>query len=320
MAMPQVKLLAFDGSNGCNKRYDLETGVLIIVAGYRESPGPNVFADNENPVVATKGQNPRWYGANACLGAHTPVFGSNKIEAARASFAACLQPSDHGKNIKVVASHWETAGFDQLKTALLGKYSIVRNGEQIDCTVVEVGTILEGLGAYEIVKPKLKEGSTILLELGFGTAEVFLFSAQGKPLNMQVVDKLGVSTLVNDLAKDASVRSALLADGSGTPNRSFISQHLPEPTMGRIGSDNWAALKAKYGKKYLAKIAAFLRADWADEMQITVNVVLTGGGAALIQSVLPDQAARFIIPDQAHSASVRGAYALALAKAKGADK
>jgi hypothetical protein len=315
MATPTIKLVSFENSNSWLKRHDA-SGTTVIQAGYRENPGRNAHCDNENPIIAFRGQNARWYGSMPCGGTHRTIFGQSKIETARACFAACLQPSDHGKKLQVVASHWNSGEFDALKTALLGQYVVTRNGELIETTVTEVVTTMEGLGAYHAVSNRLQVGGALLLELGFGTAEVFRFDAKGCAIDAAVVDALGVATLIDKIADDPAVRAALLADASGTANRSLISASLSEPVLGRIGADQWSAIRGKYTKEFVSAIGSHLRTHYAPDMQGVTNLVLTGGGAALIQAVLPELAAKkFTIPENPQTASVRGAYARMAAKA-----
>ena len=106
LAAKHTRLVSFENSNSWIKRHDAE-GTLLIQAGYRENPNSNSFTDDENPIVIISGARPRWYGEMACQGAHTKLHGRNKVETAREAFAATLRPTDDGRDLIVIASHWD---------------------------------------------------------------------------------------------------------------------------------------------------------------------------------------------------------------------
>jgi len=301
-----TRLVSFENSNSFLKRHDSE-GSLVIAAGHRENPSVHAHSDDENPIVILEGQRPRWYGARVCQGDHVSNSHRSKIETARESFAACLRPSDDGRDLIVIASHWDKPALEALKTALLGQYSVTRNGVQIRCTVTQVIPTMEGLGSFHSAKSQLKEGKTLLIELGYGTAEIWFIDESGQITDGSPVTKLGVLNLVRAIADDPTVR-ALTQDNSGTVNLSAISQALQQDTLGKISAANWQALKAKYASEFLKDFQGYLRTQHANHLQSVSNLVLTGGGAALLSSIQPKLSQVFIIPHQPQTASVRGAY------------
>jgi hypothetical protein len=263
--------------------------------------------DNANPIVLINGQCPRWYGSRACGGQHVSIFGRSKIDTARDSFAATLQPSDHGRDLIVVASHWDRDEFPALVRALSGQYRVIRNGESIQCNVAQVLPTLEGMGSYHAVKANLNQGQTLLLEIGYGTAEVWLIDAAGDVVDGRPVDALGISALVKAIAADPTVRG-LVQDESGTVNKTFISAGLQQPTLGKIGEANWTAIKAKYAGEFLKTLQGHVKTEYGDDLQTINNLVLTGGGAALLKAIQPKVGSVFVIPDRPQTASVRGSY------------
>jgi hypothetical protein len=301
-----TRLVSFENSNSFLKRHDSE-GSLVIAAGHRENPSVHAHTDDENPIVILEGQRPRWYGARVSQGDHVSNSHRSKIETARESFAACLRPSDDGRDLIVIASHWDKPALESLKTALLGQYSVTRNGVRIRCTVTQVIATMEGLGSYHSVKDRLKDGSTLLIELGYGTAEIWFIDEIGQIVDGAPVTRLGVINLVKAIADDPTVR-ALTQDNSGTVNLSAISQGLQQDTLGKIGAANWQAIKAKYASEFLKDFQGYLRTQHANHMQAASNLVLTGGGAALLSSLQPKLSQVFIVPHQPQTASVRGAY------------
>jgi hypothetical protein len=301
------RLVSFENSNSWIKRH-CSNGTLVIQAGYRTNPNKMARRDNENPIVLIEGQPPRWYGSRACEGQHTAIHGRSKIDTARDSFAACLQPSDHGQTLTVAASHWGIDEFPALQRALLGQYKIIRNGELIQCAVSTVIPVLEGSGSFYDVQAKLKPGKSLLIELGYGTAEVWTVAPDGAVDDGRVVDALGIFNLVNSIAADSTVRS-LVQDDAGTVNTSFISSSLQRPTLGKIGEANWQAIKAKYASEYLRTLQAFIKTQFGDQSQTLSNIILTGGGAALLRDIQPKVDSVFAIPAAPQVASVVGTWA-----------
>jgi len=301
-----TRLVSFENSNSFLKRHDSE-GSLVIAAAHRENPSVHAHTDEENPIVILEGQRPRWYGARVSQGEHVSNSHRSKIETARESFAACLRPSDNERDLIVIASHWDKPALDSLKTSLLGRYSVIRNGVQIRCTVTQVIPTMEGLGSFHSAKSQLKEGKTLLIELGYGTAEIWFIDESGQIVDGSPVTKLGVINLVKAIADDPTVR-ALTQDNSGTVNLSAISQALQQDTLGKISSANWLAIRAKYASEFLKDFQGYLRTQHANHLQSATNLVLTGGGAALLSSIQPKLSQVFIVPHQPQTASVRGAY------------
>ena len=220
-----TRLVSFENSNSWLKRHDSE-GTLIIQAGYTESIGMMAKGNDENPIVIS-GSSKRWYGSKACLADHKRIHGLDKIGTARESFAACLRPSDHGRDLIVIASHWDYGNLTDLKTALTGQYKVIRNGETIQSIVIQVLPVLEGLGSYEAVKSKLDPGHSLLIEVGYGTAEEWLIDESGEVVDGNPVTALGVAKLVTSIAADPSVKAGLgITSNSTSVNLSLISAAL----------------------------------------------------------------------------------------------
>ncbi len=302
-----ARLVSFENSNSWLKRHD-DQGTLIIQSGYTETIGMMAKGNDENPIVIT-GNTKRWYGSRACLGDHKRIHGRDKVATARDAFAACLRPSDHGRDLIVIASHWDYHNLDSLKTAIGGQYSVTRNGEKIQCTVTKVLPVLEGLGSYEAVKPKLDHGYSLLIELGFGTAEEWLIDESGEVVDGKPVTALGVSKLVDSIAADQSVKAGLgITNNSTSVNLSLISAALQSETLGKLTADQWRAIKRKHVNAWFDTIQAHISTQYESQSQNLVNLILTGGGAALLKSVKPEVIEYFTIPDRPQTASVVGAY------------
>jgi hypothetical protein len=302
-----ARLVSFENSNSWLKRHD-DQGTLIIQSGYTETIGMMAKGDDSNPIVIT-GNTKRWYGSRACLGDHKRIHGRDKIQTSRDAFAACLRPSDHGRDLIVIASHWDYHNLDSLKNAIGGQYNVTRNGEKIQCTVTQVLPVLEGLGSYEAVKPKLEAGYSLLIELGFGTAEEWLIDESGEVVDGKPVTALGVSKLVDSIAADQSVKAGLgITSNSTSVNLSLISAALQTETIGKLAPDQWKAIKRKHVNAWFETIQAHISTQYEAQSQNLVNLILTGGGAALLKSVKPEVIEYFTIPDRPQVASVVGSY------------
>ena len=308
-----TRLVSFENSNSFLKRYDSE-GILVIQAGFTEAINMMAKGDDENPIVIS-GSSKRWYGSKACLADHKRIHGLDKIGTARESFAACLRPSDHGRDLIVIASHWDYSNLTGLKTALTGQYKVIRNGETIQCTVTAVLPILEGLGSYEAVKSKLDPGHSLLIEIGYGTAEEWLIDGSGEVIDGNPVTALGVAKLVTTISSDPSVKAGLgITSNSTSVNLSLISAALQSETLGKLSADQWRAIKRKHVNAWFEMIQAHIATKYESQSQNLVNLILTGGGAALLKSVKPDVIEFFTIPDRPQVASVIGAYNCQMAK------
>ena len=301
-----TRLVSFENSNSWLKRHDDE-GTLVIQAGYTETIDDVVNGDETNPIVIV-GNGRRWYGSKACQGSHTRIHGRDKVGTARESFTACLRSSDDGRDLIVIASHYNSRELKDLKAALEGQYSVIRNGVEIRCRVTQVLPVLEGMGSYEAVKSKLEPGNTLILEIGYGTVEGWLIDNSGSVYGGRPGTDLGVSKLVDRLSKDATVRFGLGLASGKSANLSTISAGLQSETLGKLSIDQWSALKRKYINAWFDEIQSHIGLSYEAELQNVANIVLTGGGAALLKAVKPDVIEFFIIPDRPQVASVIGSF------------
>ncbi|NET38999.1 MAG: hypothetical protein F6K19_44670 [Cyanothece sp. SIO1E1] len=304
---PKTKLVSFENSHSWLKRH-CQDGTLLIQAGYRPNPTGRFYRDDENPLVINGTEN-RWYGSRACQGEHVNPLYARKESTARENFAACLRQSDDNKSLAVVVSHWDEDTAQGIGNALIGDYSITRNGHQINCTVVEAFPMLEGMGTYHLVRPRLSTGSTLLFELGQGTSEEWLIDKAGFPEG-NVTEQLSVGTLVKRIAEDQTVRGQLLSLGEQGVNLSLVTQALRTNELGSLHPEQWELIKNKYVAQWYEEVKAYVLKKHGNALQTVKNVVFSGGGAALLK----DRLSFAIIPDQPETASVRGAYEYQLAR------
>lgn len=304
----RVRRLSFENSNGWLKRYDSDLGCRRVQAGHIENPPSMAKRTDETPVLITK-SGKHWYGSLACERDHTASFERDKLETQRQHFTVMLHESDDGKELEVVAAHWDIDALHQVERSLLGSYSVVRNGHQINCEVVKVHAVLEGVGSWHSARPHMQPGKALVIEMGQRTGEEWLIDEYGEVESGRVVEKLGVLSVLRAIAAEDSVRQALThGESSATVNLSLLTARLSGPTLGRINQANWTAIKAKYAKEYMRTIRGYLKAEYASQTQAIQNIVLTGGGAAFLSACCPTVSEFFIIPRDPQFASVCGAY------------
>jgi hypothetical protein len=309
----RTRLVSFENSNRFLKRHDT-VGSLVIQAGYKLNPNRNAHSDDQNPIVIL-GNEKRWYGSIACQGDHIRSFERSKTETQREAFSACLRPSDNGRDLIVIAAHWDKSEFGAIEKSLIGPYNVTRNGHQIRCNVRQVITVLEGLGSYHSVQKSLSPGSSLLFEIGFATGEEWLLDEHGRIVDGRPSSKLAILHLVTAIANDPSVKAALgHGDSAETMNLCLISAALQSDRLGRMSESNWNAIRTKYAREYLKTLSGYIKGQYSNELQSVTNVILTGGGAGLLSTLFPQVNEHFIIPSDPQTASVRGSFEAQLAK------
>ena len=297
-----TRLVSFEPSHSWLKRCDSE-GLLVIQGGYKMNPQGRFKKDDENPHVIFDGQS-RHYGSTACLGGHESALNQRKELNARQAFAACMRPSDDRKDLIVVVSHWNEDLAKSISDSLKGRYRVMRNGVEISCNVKEVVSQLEDEGTYQLLKPQLKPGRTLLIGSGQGTSQEWIIEPDGF-IGGVATENLAVSQLVKTIANDQVIRGHALKLGEQQVNLDAITQALRTGEYGSMPNEHWEAIKDRYVGQWYETFKNYLLKTYGSDLQSISNIVFSGGGAELIRS----RASKFaVIPDDAQTASVRGAY------------
>ena len=297
------RLVSFEPSHSWIKRFD-DTGATIIQAGWKVNPTGRFYKDEQNPHVLYNDTS-KLYGERACEGAHVSPLNQRKEDIARDAFAATLKPSDDTKELTVVVSHWHEETGHTIAARLYGDYDVTINGVRIQTTVKRAFAELEGKGAYYLVKPQLKPGKTLLFELGHGTSEEWIIDAGTDFFNGQATENMAVSKLVDTIAGDQMIRAHCLKLGEQDVNRELIAKALRTGQFGSMPSEHWEAVTRPYINEWFNSIKNYLLKQYGSELQSISNIVMSGGGAALIR----DRANGFaLIPESPETASVRGCY------------
>ena len=296
------RVVSFEPSHSWLKRHDDE-GTLIIQAGYVSNPSGRINKDDENPLVVD-GAMRRWYGMRACEADHISPLYTRKENTAKDSFKACLRSTDHGKDLHVVVSHWDEDTAREMARVLKGAYHVVRNGIEIQCNVVDATPELEGIGAYYLCRPFLKEGKTLLIEIGHGTSEEWLIDETGFPSG-SATEQLAVNSLVSRIGNDQEIKAACLHLGEQQANHDLITRALKTGTIGTIPLERWEAIKGRHVREWYDSLKGYVLKRHGSTLQNTANIIFSGGGAALVESRLRQFA---IVPENPQTASVRGCY------------
>lgn len=298
-----LKIVSFEPSHSWLKRWSDE-GALIIQAGWEDNPDGRRKQDNENPTVRQSDGTWRWYGSRACEGQHESPATARKDAMARDWLEAILQPTDNLRKLAVVVSHWDEDTAQRMADSLLGSYNITRNGASIRAEVVKAIPTLEGEGSYRLMQPKLKPGKTLLFELGHGTTEEWIVDETGF-FSGKGTESFAVSKLVETIAKDRNVKAKFLKLGEQEVNREMLAACLRSGVLPNMKQEEWDLLKNKYVAAWMESLKNYLLKKYGTQLQTISNIVLTGGGAALIK----DRATKFaLIPSDPQTASVRGSY------------
>lgn len=296
------RLVSFEPSHSWLKRADSE-GVLTIQAGYRMNPTGRNRTDDENPLIVFDGQK-RLYGAIACQGVHESPLNQRKEANPRMGFAACLRPSDDGKDLTVIVSHWDESVGNQIAQTLTGPYSVTRNGHQIHCRVTAAYAQLEDQGTYQLMRSSLKPGKTLLIGSGHGTSQEWFVDSDGY-FRGESTENLAVMKLVQMIANDQTIRAAALRLGEQTVNSELVAQALRNGQFGSLPAEHWEAIRDRYVGQWYEGFKNYLLKVHGPELQSTANIIFSGGGAELLRSRVGKFA---MIPNDAQTASVRGAY------------
>ena len=298
-----TKLVSFEPSHSYLKRCD-SSGVTILQGGYRINPQGRIQKNDENVLIQFEGQS-RYYGSIASLGAHESPLTQRKEENARFGFAATLKPSDDLCELIVVVSHWSEDTAKSIGESLKGNYSVMKNGNPIRCVVKQVITQLEDEGTYQLLKPHLKPGRTLLVGSGQSTSQEWIINADGY-FTGNATENLAVSKLVKMIADDSEIRAVSLKLGESTVNLDAVTQALKTKSYGSMHPEIWESITDRYIGQWYESFKNYLLKTYSTELQSISNIVFSGGGAELIRN----RAERFaIIPQDAQTASVRGAYA-----------
>lgn len=317
------RIVSYEPSNSWIKRVDGE-GEIIIQAAWadlgRQQMGPNP----DSPIVLRKGdtgQVRRVYGTRAItITPHTTPDKADKANHARDWFYATLRETDHLCSLTVVVSHWDLAIAETIARSLKGRYDAIVNGHQINCTVTEAIAVREGFGSWHLMQRagQLDPGATLLLVLGHGTTEEWLVDDDGEMTGLPS-EALAVRHLVDRLANHSTLLDLAALDRSKAGSRGFspalITAALRNGTSpsGRLALERWEVIRETAVDEWFEELKHHVITTHSDKLQYVSNVVICGGGAALLGDRLQ---LPFTVPRNPQTSCATGAYLWACATRK----
>jgi hypothetical protein len=304
-----MKRIAFEPSNSWLKRC-CERGTLLIQAGWNSPPrNGRKTDDNENPTVVS-GNLKRQYGRKALSRTGASCFDfSKKEDEAQRFLEAVLLPEDDGQDIELVVSHWDATTLDSLQDRLKGDYTVIRNGHKISCRIKETVTLFEGEGTYLAAKAagNLNPGDTLVIEIGFGSSEFWMFDCHGNPEGDPITE-FSVSRLVEAIANDDNTRILFGVTAGEKPDTPRISALLKGASAeDAIDLNVWRSIRKRHVTEWAKAFNAYLTKHYAREIRTAGTIVLTGGGAEILRPVY-SKVPKFHVPHEAQTASVKGAF------------
>jgi hypothetical protein len=243
----------------------------------------------QSPVVCTKG-NIYFFGDEARLqGEVVENVKGNKADQVCPGFLAAIDSRVHGKQLKITMTVpnlelFEATALADTRKKLLGSWDIIRNGEEISFTVIDLEVEQEGLGSFYMAKDQglLKEGLTLLIDLGCGTAISAIFNAEGKAIKQKTLEDVGMIDLCKRIADGLSDRL------TETPKERLIMQGIEDGTYsyGTTGVD-FTDLFEQNSKVWLKRIMDTFISEYSSVRSEIRNILVTGGTSLVATAINP---------------------------------
>lgn len=256
----------------------------------------------------------RTYGSIVCeTNNHIQGLNSRKTEEMRFTVAAMLRPEYNNKEIHLICIYNDPSEFSMLEKTLLGRYKVKINGVSIDCQVISVKCLHEGLGTYFYLQKNLHSDKANLekvkiYDLGFGVANCCVVN-NGVIEYYANVPELSVYNLASILEKSPLFQESITHFANGRSNYTSIAYALEKDlTLGSIPREQWNNLKKVALQGYFKNLRSHLRAPINNGNIFVNSYVLTGGGAALLKRESSILDSLFIIPNEAQLASLKGIF------------
>lgn len=170
-------------------------------------------------------------------------------------------------------------GFER---GLKGVHSYDFNGQAMTVTIAKVTVVPECLGSYHWAKKKelvTGQGHTVLIDLGLGTAIYGLIGSDDRPRKLNSAEK-GVISLVAAIMQDPKMQAI-----AGTlPDSLLVQKGLSDGSFSYQGKD-FKDIAKTYATQWLKGIMGEGKRLYADQMAEVSTILLTGGGAAILQEL-----------------------------------
>jgi hypothetical protein len=248
----------------------------------------------------------RTYGQNiAQLSGHVQGISSRKVEEIRFAFAALLSKEQHDKKLNIFCIHNESKDFSRIQTALIGKYKVTINGEDIECEVVSCNCLHEGLGTYhDLKKTHELPGSTRILDLGFGLANDAVISGTGDIEYYSTKPELSMFTMAKFIENSETFQTYMATSSCSLLSIAYALEK--DKPLGSMPAREWELLKRYSVQEYFKTLKSYLTSPIANAGFFVNTYVLTGGGAAILARENPAFKKVFTIPKEPATASLIG--------------
>lgn len=300
-----IKNVSFEPSNSWLKRWDADGG-HTVQACWEDNPPRQLSGKRyPNSPIVVSGKSVRRYGEKACLGKHYGTFTQGKENNIRQQLEAILKPEDNLQRLRVSIAFWDMEQAEKLAKEIEGSYNITINGSTVACEVVEAVPMLEGWGTFHLLKNRgqLSRPDTILVDLGFGTSQIWVFAdGEDEPEGLALQD-LAVARLAQMIADDRTLRGLLRVSASESISLSLVSAAIRNGGMKALEKDVWDSIAKPYICLWRKEVLGYLKNNLGSQMQSLPNIVFTGGGANLMRG-----SKVAIVPEESQLASVQGAW------------
>jgi hypothetical protein len=252
----------------------------------------------------------RLYGEIPCqMSNHIQGISGRKIDEIRFNVAAMLTENYHLKEINLVCIYNEEAEFLNLETSLLGEYKVIVNGTMIQCKIVSVKCLLEGVGTYFSLKDAtyINPKKMRILDLGLGVANDLIVDKNGEIEYYSTEPSLSIFNLASIIEKSSLFQDRISKTSKTRSNYASIAYALEKDSVpGNLSLSEWNLIK-NYGlETYFKTLRSHLMAPAGNSSDFVTCFVLTGGGAALLKRESALFETIFTIPQEPEIASLQG--------------
>jgi len=257
----------------------------------------------DNKVIRTT----RICGDIPCLLTHTSTLNTRKADSVRFNFSSILTLKQNNKSLRVVCIHNDPSEYDLIKSTLLGHYNIFVNNQHIQCEVIEVRFFREALGTYFYLKdlnllPLQK--NVRILDGGLAVISDLTIDSSGNVLYSKLSSELSVSSIAKSLLSSTLINSYMQNHLPSLRSIAYALEH--NISIGNIPDSEWRSTARFYILEHFNKLKTYLLAPSNIDSYFVSTYILTGGLACLFEREIPNLKQIFLIPPNAHDASLIG--------------
>lgn len=262
--------------------------VKQLTSAFRPSTR-HTIAREDSPVVLLPDGTSRQWGIAATTSPHTLLAEVNKADFALECLAAVAGQGHHSLNLTI--SHHNPATAREMASNVTGQHRLsIDTGMGFEECFLDViaSPILEGEGTYKLLSSQLGPDA-VVVEVGFRTSELLVYR-KGQLATYEPDASLGVQSILRSLDSASRLDSDI-------SDLTDLDYQIRSGNLNTPGLQE--ACKAWY-KRLAGNFSAKLR------LSANSRFCFTGGGAALLRSLLPEIADKYVLPTNPETASVLG--------------